>query len=76
LEKVGVPCAPINDITVMQAHPQTAALNILQTVPEHDLTLIGLPLSFDGERPRMATRAPKLGQHNSAFPELPPTGKA
>ena len=76
LEKVGVPCAPINDITVMRAHPQTAALNILQTVPELDLTLVGLPLSFNGERPTMATRAPKLGQHNSAFPELPPTGKA
>jgi len=74
LEKIGVPCAPINDMSVMRAHPQTAALNILQPVPELDLALVGLPLSFGGERPPIAARAPKLGQHNAAFPGLP-TGK-
>jgi crotonobetainyl-CoA:carnitine CoA-transferase CaiB-like acyl-CoA transferase len=71
LEKIGVPCAPINDMRQMQAHPQTAALNMLQPVPELDLELISLPLSLDGARPRIRTRAPRLGQHNSSLPGLP-----
>ena len=66
LQKAGVPCAPINDITHMKAHPQTAALNMVQRVPEIDLDLMSLPLSFGGERPTIRTRAPKLGEHNAA----------
>ena len=62
LEKVGVPCAPINDITHMKAHPQTAALGMVQPVPEIDLDLMSLPLSFDGERPVIRTRAPEAGR--------------
>jgi crotonobetainyl-CoA:carnitine CoA-transferase CaiB-like acyl-CoA transferase len=71
LEKVGVPCAPINDMSVMKDHPQTKALDILQPVPELDLALISLPLAFDGARPRIKTRAPKLGQHNATLPGMP-----
>jgi crotonobetainyl-CoA:carnitine CoA-transferase CaiB-like acyl-CoA transferase len=71
LQKVGVPCAPINDITHMKAHPQTAALEMVQTVPELDLELMALPLSFGGERPRIHTRAPRLGEHNDSVPGLP-----
>ena len=71
LQKVGVPCAPINDITHMKAHAQTAALNMIQPVPEIDMELMALPLSIDGERPKIRTRAPKLGQHNAAIPGLP-----
>jgi len=71
LEKVGVPCAPINDMSVMKEHPQTQALDILQPVPEIDLALVSLPLAFDGARPRIKTRAPKLGQHNATLPGLP-----
>ena len=65
LQKAGVPCAPINDITHMKAHPQTAALGMVQPVPEIDLDLMSLPLSIDGERPTIRTRAPKLGEHNA-----------
>ena len=71
LQKAGVPCAPINDITHMKAHAQTAALNMIQPVPEIDMELMALPLSIDGERPKIRTRAPKLGQHNAAIPGLP-----
>jgi crotonobetainyl-CoA:carnitine CoA-transferase CaiB-like acyl-CoA transferase len=71
LEKVGVPCAPINDMSHMKAHPQTAALEMVQPVPELDLSLMSLPLSIDGERPRIRTRAPKLGQHNRTLPGMP-----
>ena len=65
LEQAGVSCAPINDMADMKQHPQTAALEMVQPVPEIDLPLMGLPLSFDGKRPAIATRAPKLGEHNA-----------
>ena len=71
LQKAGVPCAPINDITHMKAHPQTAALGMVQPVPDLDLDLMSLPLSIDGARPTIRTRAPKLGQHNGSVPGFP-----
>lgn len=71
LERVGVPCAPINDITHMKAHPQTAALGMVQPVPGIDLDLMSLPLSIDGQRPTIRTRAPKLGEHNATVPGFP-----
>jgi crotonobetainyl-CoA:carnitine CoA-transferase CaiB-like acyl-CoA transferase len=71
LEKAGVPCAPINDMSVMKEHPQTAALDMLQPVPDLALALISLPVAFDGERPRIRTRAPTLGQHNAILPPSP-----
>jgi crotonobetainyl-CoA:carnitine CoA-transferase CaiB-like acyl-CoA transferase len=67
LEKAGVPCAPINDMTHMRAHPQTAALGMVQPVPEIDLGLMSLPLSLDGKRPSISSRAPGLGEHNAAL---------
>jgi len=66
LQKAGVPCAPINDIAHMKAHPQTAALDMIQAVPGIDLDLMSLPLTFGGERPKIRTRAPRLGEHNGA----------
>jgi crotonobetainyl-CoA:carnitine CoA-transferase CaiB-like acyl-CoA transferase len=67
LEKAGVPCSAINDMAEVRAHPQTAALGIVQPVPEIDLDLMSLPLSLDGERPTIRTRAPRLGEHNAAL---------
>ncbi len=67
LEKAGVPCAPINAMSHMKAHPQTAALDLVQPVPGIDLGLMSLPLSLDGMRPAIRTRAPRLGEHNAAF---------
>jgi len=64
LDAVAVPSAAINDIAHMKAHPQTAALGMVQPVPEVDLELMSLPLSLDGSRPAIRTRAPKLGEHN------------
>jgi crotonobetainyl-CoA:carnitine CoA-transferase CaiB-like acyl-CoA transferase len=72
LEKAGVPCAAINDMSVVKEHPQTAALDMLQPVPDLHLALVSLPVSFAGERPRIRTRAPSLGQHNAILPP-PPT---
>jgi crotonobetainyl-CoA:carnitine CoA-transferase CaiB-like acyl-CoA transferase len=71
LEKAGVPCAPINDMSQMKAHPHTAALGMLQPVPEIDLELMSLPLSLNGKRPAIRTRAPRLGEGNAKIAGLP-----
>jgi crotonobetainyl-CoA:carnitine CoA-transferase CaiB-like acyl-CoA transferase len=64
LEDAGVPCAPIQTFLEVLAHPQTAATGMIQQVPELDLELMGLPISFDGVRPPLRRRAPTLGEHN------------
>lgn len=63
LEAAGVPSAPIQSIDQVLAHPQTTALGILQRSPDGLLSLIGPPLSFDGERPRFRLDPPRLGEH-------------
>ena len=65
LEAVGVPCGPVQTLDQVLAHPQTAALGILQTSPDGKLRTIGLPLSFDGQRPGYDTVAPGLGEHTA-----------
>ena len=47
---------------------QTRALGILQHVPHPripDLTLAGVPLSFDNERPVHASPPPAVGEHSA-----------
>jgi crotonobetainyl-CoA:carnitine CoA-transferase CaiB-like acyl-CoA transferase len=71
LEVVGVPCAPINDLQQVVDQPQTAAIGILQEIPEVELKVVGLPVSFDGQRPPVVHRAPEIGEHTAAirYPE-------
>ncbi|MFH0130158.1 CaiB/BaiF CoA transferase family protein [Variovorax sp. VaC1] len=64
LELLGVPCAPIQDFAQVLAQPQTEAIGIFQTIPDEALRIVGLPLSFDGERPQVRHRAPAVGEHN------------
>jgi crotonobetainyl-CoA:carnitine CoA-transferase CaiB-like acyl-CoA transferase len=71
LEKAGVPCSAINDMAGMRAHPQTEALGMVRPVPEIDLALMSLPLSLDGVRPSIRTRAPRLGEHNAVLGAAP-----
>ena len=50
----------------MVADAQTAALGIIQQCPgSAALSLVGVPLSFDGVRPPFAKPAPRLGEDNS-----------
>lgn len=63
LHAAGVPSAPVQNVPEMMADPQTRALDILQSL-DGGLELMGLPLSFDGERPAPRAYAPKLGEHN------------
>jgi crotonobetainyl-CoA:carnitine CoA-transferase CaiB-like acyl-CoA transferase len=64
LEAAGVPCSPIHDFEQARTQPQTEALGIFQTLPGSGLSVVGLPVSFDGERPPPGDAAPTLGQHS------------
>jgi crotonobetainyl-CoA:carnitine CoA-transferase CaiB-like acyl-CoA transferase len=63
LDRAGIPNAPMQTIDQVLAHPQTQALDILQKAPDGDITLLGLPLSFDGKRPPFRRAPPALGAH-------------
>jgi len=60
----GVPCAPVQTVQQMLEHEQTRALDMVQAVPGGSARLVGLPVSFDGQRPRPRASAPALGMHN------------
>jgi len=63
LEAAGVPCAPVNDIGQLASTEQLAAVELLQELPGSGVTVVGLPISFDRERPRSTRPAPKPGEH-------------
>jgi crotonobetainyl-CoA:carnitine CoA-transferase CaiB-like acyl-CoA transferase len=65
LEAVGVPCAPILAIPEVLAEPQTLAMDMLARLPGLEAEVLRLPLSFDGERPPLPGRAPRLGEHTA-----------
>jgi crotonobetainyl-CoA:carnitine CoA-transferase CaiB-like acyl-CoA transferase len=62
LREVAVPAAPIQTLEEAVAHEHTQASGILQQAPDAAPTLVGLPLSFDGERPAYRKSAPALGE--------------
>jgi crotonobetainyl-CoA:carnitine CoA-transferase CaiB-like acyl-CoA transferase len=68
LEAAGVPAAPVQDIAQVVTDEQTAALGLLQPLDHPaipDLRLVGLPLSFDGERIAYRSPPPALGEHSA-----------
>ncbi len=68
LTDAGVPAAPVADVADVAGAEQTLALGILQHVPHpriRDLTLAGVPLSFDGERPVHPSAPPDVGAHTA-----------
>ncbi|RAI60656.1 CaiB/BaiF CoA transferase family protein [Roseicella frigidaeris] len=75
LEAAGIPCSPIHDLAAVVAHPQTAALGIMQPMPGYGLEGVGLPVSFDGERPPVRQGAPALGEANAALGAPLPKGR-
>jgi crotonobetainyl-CoA:carnitine CoA-transferase CaiB-like acyl-CoA transferase len=64
LDDVGIPSAPVQKTLEMMADPQTEALGIIQQMTADSPRLMGMPLSFDGERPPLSRHAPSLGEHN------------
>jgi crotonobetainyl-CoA:carnitine CoA-transferase CaiB-like acyl-CoA transferase len=60
LEAAGIPAAPVNDVGRAADHEQTAALGLIQSLPERT---VALPLSIDGERVSHRRPPPRLGEH-------------
>jgi crotonobetainyl-CoA:carnitine CoA-transferase CaiB-like acyl-CoA transferase len=75
LEAAGVPSAPMQSVDEVLAHAQTKALGMLQESPDGRLTIMGLPLSFDGERPPFRRAAPQLGEHTDELLAPPAQAK-
>lgn len=67
LEAAGIPCSPVQSVGQMVQHPQTAALGLVQDIPDSSMRLLGLPLSIDGVRPRPSGPPPALGEHTPSF---------
>src|SRR5271168_1800229 len=66
LDAAGIPNSPIQTLDKVVSDAQTAALGMIQRRPgSPPLSLVGLPLSFDGARPPFAKTAPRLGEDNS-----------
>ena len=63
LEAAGIPCSAVQNMAQMVAHPQTEALALIQDVPGTGMRFFGLPLRFDGQRPRSYLPPPTLGEH-------------
>jgi crotonobetainyl-CoA:carnitine CoA-transferase CaiB-like acyl-CoA transferase len=62
LEAAGIPNGPIQTVDQVVADGQTTALGIIQQMSA--VSLVGLPLSFDGTRPPLTNLAPELGENN------------
>lgn len=60
LEQAGIPAAPVNDVGQVADHAQTAALGLVQPMPE---PTVAFPLSFEGERLLHRRPPPGLGEH-------------
>lgn len=78
LDKAGVPNAPMQTIDQVLEHPQTKALGMMQYSPSGNISLLGLPLSFDGVRPPFRQSPPQLGAHTKEIMGEPdePAGAA
>lgn len=67
LDAAGVPNAPLLTVDQVAAHPQTLALGMLAKCDGDRLDMAGIPISFDGVRPRGTAPAPALGQHDAVL---------
>lgn len=71
LEAAGIPCAPVQSVAQMLAHPQTQAMGLVQPLPDSAMSAIGLPISLNGVRPTPRIRPPALGEHTAIFLQPP-----
>jgi crotonobetainyl-CoA:carnitine CoA-transferase CaiB-like acyl-CoA transferase len=63
LERAGVPCGPLQTTDEVVTHPQTEAVEMLQTTPDGKMRFVGVPIRFDGQRPDIRKGPPTLGEH-------------
>ncbi|OGA78558.1 MAG: hypothetical protein A3G81_04645 [Betaproteobacteria bacterium RIFCSPLOWO2_12_FULL_65_14] len=65
LDQAGIPSAPIHNLKQVVEQSQVQALEIFQEIPEVELRVVGLPVSFNGQRPPVKCRAPLVGEHTA-----------
>ena len=63
--EAGVPVAPVNNIAELAETEQLQAMDMMRALPGSGLNIVGLPLSFDRQRPYPISDSPKLGEHNA-----------
>jgi crotonobetainyl-CoA:carnitine CoA-transferase CaiB-like acyl-CoA transferase len=69
LRSVGLPNAPIHTTEELVRHEQTRALGILNRPADDEIALVGLPLSFNCERPPPLASARGIGEDNRLLDE-------
>ncbi len=74
LDAAGVPNAPLLTVDQVAKHPQTEAVGMLAPAVPGGPRLVGIPISFDGTRPRASGSSPGLGEHNGTLASK--TGKS
>lgn len=63
LDRAGVPCCEVNDIPELAETDQLRAVDLMRRMPGDEIDVVGLPISFDGERPTLRSGSPGLGEH-------------
>ena len=63
--EAGVPVAPVNNIAELAETEQLQAMDMMRTLPGSGLKIVGLPITFDRQRPHPDGDSPKLGEHNA-----------
>lgn len=69
LNDAGVPCGPIYSIDQSFADEQVQFLEMAQPVHSAklgDITILGHPVTFNGQRPALRSATPEMGEHNAA----------
>jgi crotonobetainyl-CoA:carnitine CoA-transferase CaiB-like acyl-CoA transferase len=70
LDRVGVPCGPINNVADVFKEPQVQAREMLRHVPHPagvDVPLVASPMRFEGDALPVRSAPPLLGQHSDAI---------
>jgi formyl-CoA transferase len=70
LHAAGLPVAPVQTTGELLRHEQTKALGIIETPEDDKLGLVGLPLSFEGQRPPPLHGARDIGADNEQLESL------
>ncbi|GJH24967.1 CaiB/BaiF CoA-transferase family protein [Caballeronia novacaledonica] len=70
LQAAGLPVAPVQTTDELVHHAQTKALGIIETPPDDEIGLVGLPLSFEGKRPPPLHAARDIGADNDRLEAL------
>ncbi|MFJ4192542.1 CaiB/BaiF CoA transferase family protein [Pseudomonas sp. NPDC089534] len=69
-DALGMPFASVQTTEELYAHEQTRALGILGKTSDDEIELVGMPLSFDRQRPPALSSAPSIGQDNERLRQL------